>query len=322
MKKMDILPAWGAVLTGHRPFLSIEITRECPLRCPGCYAYDPEHLGAKGSLRSLTDLKDDALVKGVLDLVHRLRPIHLSIIGGEPLIRYRELSSLLPILDRMGLEVQMVTSAVRPIPAEWSQLVNLHISVSIDGLQPEHDRRRTPATYERVLKHIEGHRVVVHCTVTRQQLQRPGYLAEFAAFWSERVEVRKIWFSLYTPQEMEQTEERLRPEDRSRAITELIKVHAAFPKVELTSQMLEGFRHPPESPAECIFANITNCISADLRTQITPCQLGGRPVCGECGCVASAGLAGLGRYKLGGVIPVSDLLALSSKVGKALGHVA
>lgn len=322
MKKMDILPAWGAVLTGHRPFLSIEITRECPLRCPGCYAYDPEHLGEKGSLRNLADLKDDALVKGALELVHRLRPIHLSIIGGEPLVRYRELGALLPILDQMGLEVQLVTSAVRPIPAEWCQLANLHISVSIDGLQPEHDRRRAPATYERVLKHIAGHHVVVHCTVTRQQLQRPGYLLEFAGFWSERPEVRKIWFSLYTPQEMEQSEERLRPEDRTRAIAELIEVHAAFPKVELTSQMLEGFRDPPQSPAECIFANITNCISADLRTQITPCQLGGRPVCAECGCVASAGLAGLGRYKLGGVIPVSDLLALSSKVGKALGHVA
>jgi hypothetical protein len=38
-----ILPAWGRILGGYRPNLSIEITRECPLRCPGCYAYTAGH---------------------------------------------------------------------------------------------------------------------------------------------------------------------------------------------------------------------------------------------------------------------------------------
>ena len=40
-----IVQAWGKILTGYRPNLSIEITRECPLRCPGCYAYGDDHLG-------------------------------------------------------------------------------------------------------------------------------------------------------------------------------------------------------------------------------------------------------------------------------------
>jgi hypothetical protein len=31
-----IFSAWGRILTGYTPALSIEITRECPLRCPGC----------------------------------------------------------------------------------------------------------------------------------------------------------------------------------------------------------------------------------------------------------------------------------------------
>lgn len=317
MKKMDILPAWGAVLTGHRPFLSIEITRECPLRCPGCYAYDPEHLGEKGSLRSLTDLKHDALVKGVLDLVRHLRPIHLSIIGGEPLVRYRELGVLLPILDQMGLEVQLVTSAVRPIPAEWSQLANLHISVSIDGLPPDHDKRRAPATYERILKHIAGHKILIHCTITRQQLQCDDYLHDFARFWSNRPETRKIWFSLYTPQQGEESEERLTPEDRTRAIVTLLRLRGVFPKIHFTDRMAEGFLRPPQSPQECIFAQVTTCVSADLMTRITPCQLGGRPVCQECGCLASAGLNGFGRYKVAGLVTVANLLAASAAIGSA-----
>ncbi len=320
MKTTDIFPAWLGILRGRTPLLSIEITRECPLRCPGCYAYSPEHLGAIGSLHNLSDLKGDALVSGVIGLVRRLRPIHLSIIGGEPLVRYRELSAILPKLNEMRIEVQLVTSAVRPIPAAWSELPNLHLSVSVDGLQPDHDRRRAPATYERIIKHIAGHHVIVHCTVTRQQLQRPEYLSEFASFWSSREEVRKIWFSLYTPQEGEISEERLRPEDRVTAIRRLQEVRDVFPKVDLSRAMLDGLIKPPRSPEECIFAQVTTCISADLNARIVPCQLGGRPVCRECGCLASAGLAGIGRMKLGGMVSLGDLYGISSRIGKRLGQ--
>jgi hypothetical protein len=35
----EIMSAWGKILGGKAPMLSIEITRECPLSCPGCYAY-------------------------------------------------------------------------------------------------------------------------------------------------------------------------------------------------------------------------------------------------------------------------------------------
>ncbi|MBL8193432.1 MAG: radical SAM protein, partial [Blastocatellia bacterium] len=46
MRSTDVLRAWKRILGGHYPSLSIEITRECPLRCPGCYAYEPQHLGS------------------------------------------------------------------------------------------------------------------------------------------------------------------------------------------------------------------------------------------------------------------------------------
>ena len=52
-----IIRAWGKILAGRRPNLSIEITRECPLRCPGCYAYGDEHLGGGQTLRTLNDRK-------------------------------------------------------------------------------------------------------------------------------------------------------------------------------------------------------------------------------------------------------------------------
>lgn len=307
---------WGGVLRGHTPFLSIEITRECPLRCPGCYAYSPDHLGSLTTLRQLSDYRGADLVAGVVAVVRRVKPVHISIVGGEPLVRYRELSELLPILDRMGVEVQLVTSAVRPIPAEWKSIGALHLVVSIDGLAPEHDLRRAPATYDRILKHIEGQRITVHCTVTRQMLQRKAYLADFSRFWSERPEVHKIWFSIYTPQEGDLSEERLHPQDREMLFEQLSATAAEFPKVHLPRVVLEGYRNPPRSPRECTFARLSACISADLRTRISPCQFGGKPVCAECGCIASAGMHAVAGIKLGGLIPLSAILDASIRVGQ------
>ena len=311
-----IIESWGRILTGYAPSLSIEITRECPLRCPGCYAYGDQHLGGGVTLREVNDLKGEALIDGVMRLVERHRPLHVSIVGGEPLVRFRELDTLLPRLSDRGLYVQLVTSAVRPIPVEWARIPRLSIVVSIDGLQPEHDARRSPATYARILKHIVGQRIAVHCTITRQQVQRPGYLREFTTFWSGQPHVRKIWFSLYTPQVGETAPEILTADDRAMVVRELRILRAEFPKLEMPGAMIDVYAAPPDSPADCIFSRVTQSISADLRTQITPCQFGGTPDCSQCGCIASAGLAAIGRHRLLGVMPIDPIFNTSIKIGQ------
>src|SRR5262245_13966005 len=286
-----ILAAWGRILAGYTPALSIEITRECPLRCPGCYAYGDDHLGGPITLRQVRDFKGQELIDGVLALVDARRPLHVSIVGGEPLVRYKELNDLLPLLATRKIHTQLVTSAVREIPREWARIPKLSIVVSIDGLQPEHDVRRTPATYDRIQKHIVGHKIVVHCTVTRQQVNRPGYLEEFLAFWSAKEETRKIWISLYTPQIGEVSEEILQPADRAKVVADLRALRLKFPKLEAPEGLIDVYATPPSSPDECVFAKTTKSVSADLKTRITPCQFGGNPDCSQCGCIASAGLA-------------------------------
>jgi hypothetical protein len=52
-----------------------------------------------------------------------------------------------------------------------------------------------------------------------------------------------------------------------------------------------------------------------LSTPVTPCQIGGRPECLECGCIAGAGLASLGKIRLAGLLKVSDIFAISKKLG-------
>jgi len=313
-----VVRAWGKILAGHNPLLSIEITRECPLRCPGCYAYGDDHLGGTVTLRQVNDLKGQALVQGVLDLIDEHKPLHVSLIGGEPLVRYRELNDLLPALSRKGIHTQLVTSAVRPIPLEWSTIPRFEISVSIDGLQPEHDERRSPATYERILKHIEGHHVTVHCTVTHQQVSREGYLEDFVKFWSAVPAAKRIWMSLFTPQVGETSMEILTPEDRKRVIAELLDLRTRYPKLAMPKSLIEVYANPPETPQECIFSRVTTCVSADLQKTITPCQFGGTPDCKNCGCMASAGFAAIGRHQLPIGIRVGHIFEASFRVGASM----
>ena len=313
-----IIRAWGKILTGYQPNLSIEITRECPLTCPGCYAYGSDHLGGDVTLRELQDFKGQELVNAMFALLDKHKPLHVSIVGGEPLVRYRELMEILPRMADRGIYTQLVTSAVRPIPTEWASLRRLQIVVSIDGLQPEHDERRKPATYDRILKHIDGQQITVHCTVTRQQTIRDGYIEEFVRTWSDNRNVKSIWLSLYTPQVGEQSDEKLRPEDRARIVDTLRRLRPSFPKLQMPSGLLDAYLDPPASPDDCVFAQTTDCVSADLQTRITPCQFGGAPDCANCGCMASAGLAAVGRHRLGGVLPVDAVFAGSLRIGRTI----
>ena len=316
----ELVQAWGRILSGYRPNLSIEITKECPLRCPGCYAYGDEHLGGGVTLRGLADYKGNELVTRFMAMIDRYKPLHVSIVGGEPLVRYRELGTILPALAARGIHAQVVTSAVRPIPAEWASLPRLQIVVSIDGLPAEHDVRRTPATYERILKHIVGHQITVHCTVTRQQVRREGYLEEFLVYWQQNPHTRLIWMSLYTPQIGELSMERLSQADRTRVVADLRRLRQKFSKLQLPEGLLNVYAQPPDSPENCIFAQTTDCFSSDLEHRVTPCQLGGNPDCSNCGCMASAGLEAIGRHRVKGWIPLGRVFYASVRVGKTVGR--
>jgi MoaA/NifB/PqqE/SkfB family radical SAM enzyme len=313
-----IFTAWGRILRGYRPSLSVEITRECPLRCPGCYAYGDDHLGGDVTLRQVSDYKGQELIDRFFELIDQHQPLHVSIVGGEPLVRFRELNDILPRLADRGIYTQLVTSAVRPIPQEWIGLRRLQIVVSIDGLQPEHDERRKPATYDRILKHIVGHAITVHCTVTRQQVRSDGYLDQFVEFWQNNPHTRQIWVSLYTPQIGEQSPEMLSPQDRERVVAALMHLRTRHPKLKMPKGMIQVYSTPPQSPAECIFAQTTTCISADFEHLISPCQFGGNPDCSNCGCIASAGLGAVGRHRLPGGLRVGAIFEQSLRIGRTV----
>ena len=316
MKTSEVFQAWSNILAGRAPSLSIEITKECPLRCPGCYAFDAAHLGSDIQLKQLSDFKGDELVERVVSLVDSYKPLHVSLVGGDPLVRYRELEKILPEMEKRGIHTQVVTSAFRVIPAHWKELKKLNTVVSIDGLQPEHDERRKPATYERILKSIKDARVTIHCTITAQIADRPGYLEEFLSFWSSQPQIAKVWFSLFTPQRGATDPEILSPAQRRAVMVDLQRLRLIYPVLDMPEGLINEIATPPRNPAECIFARTTETVSADLTTRITPCQFGGDPDCEQCGCIASMGLAAVGHYKLAGPLTAGKIFMASDRIGK------
>jgi MoaA/NifB/PqqE/SkfB family radical SAM enzyme len=314
----DIARAWWRVLNGYTPMLSIEITRECPLSCPGCYAYGDQHLGGDTTLRELRDFRGDDLVDGVLNLVRRHRPLHVSLVGGEPMIRHRELDRILPALSDMGVFSMVVTSAVIPIPRHWMQIPRHRVAVSIDGLPEHHDERRKPATYERILKNISDRKINIHWTITHPMLSRATYLEEYVAFWNAQTEVDHIWVSLYSPQIGEESPERLTPQDRELIAATLPDLRKTYPKLLVPEGMARAFITPPSNPQDCLFAKMSTNYSADLRTHVEPCVFGGNPDCSQCGCSISSALHWIRDVNVVGPLKVGHFVRTSLAAGSAV----
>lgn len=298
--------------------LSIEITRECPLTCPGCYAYGEGHLGGERTLRELADYRGDDLVHGVLQLVEKHQPLHVSLVGGEPLVRHRELSRILPELSARGRHTLVVTSGIIPIPMEWITLPRVRVAVSVDGLPEHHDLRRKPATYEKILRNLEGRRVNIHWTITGPMLGRPGYMEEFVSYWNDRPEVDNIWVSLYTPQRGEHTKEMLNVHDRELVAHELPGLRTKYPKLLMHERIADALLNPPETPRDCLFSKLSTNYSADLRTRVEPCIFGGDPDCSQCGCAVTSGVHVVRDAKLVGPLKAGHLVRASMAIGSTM----
>jgi len=299
--------------------LSIEVTRECPLSCPGCYAYGDSHLGEGGpNLRSVSDYRGHDLVRGILRLVDEHKPLQVSLVGGEPLMRHRELSEVVPELSRRGVYSLIVTSGVIPFPSAWTDLPKVTVAVSVDGNAEDHDVRRKPATYERILKNIAGRRVNIHWTVVRKNIEQPGYMDRYLSFWNDRPEVRNIWVSVYTPQRDEESAERLTPENRSELAAYFNRIGRKFSKLTMHPGLMRAFLEPPPSPAACLFSKLSVNYTADLRTRVEPCDFGGAPSCAECGCSMSMGMHWLGNVRVLGPLRASHLIRGSLAVGRGV----
>jgi len=234
------------------------------------------------------------------------------------MIRHRELSRILPQLSARNIFTMVVTSGIIPIPAEWMGLPRNRVAVSIDGLPEHHNPRRKPATYERILENIRDREVNVHWTITGPMMKRPGYLEEYVAFWEARPEVKRVWVSLYSPQQGESTAEMLTLEERQRVARELPGLREAYPKLLMSPGIAQALLEPPKNPQECLFSKMSTNFSADLTTRVEPCIFGGTPDCSQCGCVVSSGLHHVQQRKVLGPLKIGHLVRGSTAIGSLL----
>jgi organic radical activating enzyme len=297
LRVLDFMRAWWKAPQRSVSALAVEITRKCPVGCPRCDANAQVHFAHSTTIHRLNphdepetayavdfaDLPADELVFGVLEAVDRFKAQHLLLTGGEPLIRHRELKRLIPLLLKRGIRIQLATGAFRNFPHAWTIHPNLKVVVAIHGLQPEHDAKRAPATYKRILCNIAGQNVTIHCTVTGHMMKRPGYLKEFLDFWTVREEVKNVCFSLFTPQKGQQSSEALTADERKAAISDMLQLRLEYPKLDMSQALIKQYSSPPKSPAHCALARNSTILSADLKSPILPCPFGGDPDCLSCG---------------------------------------
>ena len=244
----ELVASWVRILSGRIPLLSIEITRECPLSCPGCYAYGDTHLAGGVKLTELNDRRGDELVEGVLDLVRKHKPKHVSLVGGEPMVRHRELSKILPALSKTGIFSLVVTSGIIPIPTEWMNLPRSAWPFPSMASPNITTSAASPPPTNKSSANIDGREVNIHWVITRPMLERPGYLEEYVKFWSERPEVNRIWVSVYTPQIGEQSPEMLTPENRSALAAQLPPLAKLYKKLLFNEGLAKAFLKPPANP--------------------------------------------------------------------------
>ena len=177
--------------------------------------------------------------------------------------------------------------------------------------------RRKPATYDRILKHIAGHQITVHCTVTRQQVQRDGYLEEFLqVLVGERRTSAPSGSACTRRRSARSRTSGCGRKIATRVVADLMHLRRLFPKLQMPEGMIKVYEDPPPNPDDCVFAQTTTCVSADFKRPISPCQFGGNPDCSQCGCIASAGLGAIARHRLPGGLRVGAIFENSLQVGR------
>ena len=243
------------------------------------------------TLRELADLKGEALVAGVLEArrAAQARSTCRSSAASRSCATASS-TSCCRSSPREGMHVQVVTSAVRPIPEAWAQ----HPAAADRGVDRRAARRARRAPRARHLRpHPEAHRRApdhgaLHghaaaCAARRLPARsscssgRPTRTRGRSGSASTRRRSARSRRSGCGPRIARGWCGPARP---ARALSEAADAEG------LDRGVRRSRRRRPTSASS---RRTTHCVSSDLQRRITPCQFGGNPDCAQCGCIASAG---------------------------------
>jgi len=145
VRKIKNLPVDGAYSAPLKLFL--DVTNFCNLGCAHCLSSSSSKNHDSLTFETIEDIARQCEDAGVF---------YVKIGGGEPLL-YPRIFELIDMLNAHSLDVSLTTNGTRVTPqtAEALRDRNVKISVSVDGLQEQHEKIRGRGTYTKALNALD-----------------------------------------------------------------------------------------------------------------------------------------------------------------------
>lgn len=273
-------------------FGSIDVTKECNLRCTHCYFFEGED-GAAPAYIGVPELSVDewigkleALKQGSSRLAFPF--FQCTWVGGEPLVR----KELIEAGRKYFRYNTVVTNGTIPLP-DWP---DVSWCVSIDGDEETHERiRRRKGIYGRAMRNVAerpGLSVTIAYCITRQNAH---CLEQAVIDWS-RAGARDMTFDFYTPMGGGGDEGLFLPlAERDAVIEQLLELKAVYgdffvlPERAFRMMRSDVCRTVTDS---CLFSRKAFAFGPDGARK-EKCMMGPKADCDRCGCVVPFYLASL-----------------------------
>ena len=275
-------------------FGSIDVSRECNLRCAHCYFFE----GGEGPAPAWTG-RPELSVEEWLEKLERLRRgtsrlrfpfFQCTWVGGEPLLR-KELIERGRRLFRFNT---VVTNGTIPLP-DWP---DVSWCLSIDGDEETHERiRRRKGIYARAMRNVAERphlSVTVAYCITRANV---GCIEQAVVDWS-RAGARDMTFDFFTPIEglAGGDEDLFLPlPERDVVLDKLLALKAIYGDFFVLPE--RAFRLMKSDVCRsvtdrCLFSRKAFAFGPD-GTPKEKCMMGPKADCDRCGCVVPFYLASL-----------------------------
>ena len=275
-------------------FGSIDVSKECNLRCAHCYFFEGQDGEAPAFVGKSELTVEEWVTK--LESMRRTRSrlefpfFQCTWVGGEPLIR----KDLIDAGRRFFRYNTVVTNGTIALPP-WPD-VNFYIS--IDGDEQTHERiRRKKGIYRRAMRHVAERpelRITIAYCITRENAH---CLEQAVIDWS-RAGATHMTFDFYTPiGDMCDRDDGLflSLHERDRVLDQLLALRRIygdfFVLPERVFRLMKSDRCKAVTDS-CLFAARAFAFGPD-GVQKEKCMMGPKADCDRCGCVVPFYLASL-----------------------------
>jgi sulfatase maturation enzyme AslB (radical SAM superfamily) len=267
-------------------FGSIDVTKECNLRCRHCYFFEQEE--AYGD--------DDLTIEGWEQKLQKLKAespawefpfLQCTWVGGEPLVRKK----LIERCRKYFRYNTVVTNGTIPLP-DWPD-VSWYISIDGDEAMHEYIRNKK-GIYKRAIRNVREHpdlRVTIAYCITKQN----AHCVEQAVIDWARAGATHMTFDFYTPIETINEDlwmdfpERDRMLDKLIALKRVYRDFIALPERAFELMKAQNSRSVTDN---CLFAKKSFAFGpqGELKEK---CMMGPKADCDRCGCVVPFYMASL-----------------------------